>query len=121
MRDQRIGHFRSTLEALADSLDATARICRWEGEEPIPEPLQQSAAKLIDRLGAANRLSTGHLSGPPDVVARLTRIRAAIQRLDAAYVEYHQHIKGTPTETAEAAAMLDLEISGAKTDAHPDA
>jgi hypothetical protein len=118
MRDQRLAHFQSTLETLAESLDATARICRWEGADGIPEPLQQCAAKLLERLGAANRLTTGHLVGPPDVVAKLTRIRAAIQRLDGAYVEYLHRIEGGSPERAQAAAMLDLEICGAKTDAH---
>jgi hypothetical protein len=118
MRDQRLAHFQSALETLAESLDATARICRWEGPDGIPEPLQQSASKLLERLGAANRLMTGHLSGPPDIVAKLTRIRAAIRRLDGAYVEYLQRIEGGPPGRDQAAAMLDLEICGAKTDAH---
>jgi hypothetical protein len=121
MRDRRLTHFQTALESLAESLDATARICRWEGPDEIPEPLQQSAGKLIERLGAANRLTTGHLAGPPEVVARLTRIRAAIQRLDGAYVDYVHRIQAAHPEPAEAAAMLDLEICGAKTDAHADA
>ena len=118
MRDQRLLHFQSALGTLAESLDATARICRWEGPEEIPEPLQQSAAKLLERLGAANRLMTGHLSGPPDVVAKLTRIRSAIRRLDGAYVEYLQRIEAGLPWRDQAAAMLDLEICGATADAH---
>lgn len=121
MRDVRVAHFRTALDALAESLDATARICRWEGADPVPEPLHQSAAKLLNRLNAANRLATGHLAGPPDVVATLTRIRCAIQRLDAAYVEYRHRTTGTPSENVQAAAALDEEICGARTDARRNA
>lgn len=117
MKDQRVAHFRSTFEGITESLDATSRISRWEGADPIPEPLLQSAAKLVDRLGAASRLANGHLSGPPAVVKRLAGLRAAMQRLDAAYVEFRQHVGGSPSEAAQAIAALDSEIDAAKLDA----
>jgi hypothetical protein len=114
MRDRRLAHFETTLDALTDSLDATARIRRWQGPEAIPEPLEQSAAKLLDRLGAANRLTTGRLTGPADVVARLTRMVVAIRKLDAAYVEFLQCEKNTPDARSQALVMLDEEIQSAK-------
>jgi hypothetical protein len=63
MNDQRIAYFRRALEALVDSLDATARLSRWDSTESAPEPLQESAAKLGERLGAANRLAGGQVRG----------------------------------------------------------
>jgi hypothetical protein len=116
MNDQRIAYFRGALNALVESLDATARISRWETGESAPEPLQQSAAKLTERLGAANRLASGKFVGPTPVVASLTGMSGAIKRLDAAYVQYRRRIDGAPGELGEAAGELDAEIDSVKTD-----
>lgn len=121
MKDQRIAHYRAAFDSLAEALSATARVCRWEGPESAPEHLRQTATKVFDRLGTANRLTTGNLVGRPDVVARLTRIRTAIQRLDTAYVEYRRSETRTPAERAQAAATLELEIGDAETEARGDA
>ena len=117
MRDQRVAHFRSTFNALTESLDATVRVSRWSGPDPIPDPLERSAAKLVECLGAASRLSAGNLVGAPDVVAKLSRIRGAIHRLDTAYVEYRRILGGDAPDLAQAAATLDWEICGARSDA----
>jgi hypothetical protein len=86
MKDQRIAHFRGALEALVESLDATARLSRWDGGETAPEPLQQSAAKLGERLGAANRLASC------------------------------KFIDSKPAEREEAAVALDAEIGSVRTE-----
>jgi len=63
MKDQRTSYFRVTLEALVESLDATSQLSRWDSQESVPEPLHQSAKKLGERLGTANRLSSGKFVG----------------------------------------------------------
>jgi hypothetical protein len=117
MKDQRLAYFRGALDALVDSLDATARISRWDSGESAPEPLQKSAAKLGERLGAANRLAAGKFVGAPVVVAGLTGMSGAIQRLDAAYVQYRRRIDAKPAERDEAAIALDAEIGNVKAEA----
>lgn len=116
--DQRIAFFRGALEALVESLDATVRIQRWTDAEAIPEPLQQSAALLVNRLGAANRLAAGKFVGPQIVAARVTAMNAAIQRLDGAYVQYRHRVDVSPAHRSEAAAALDAEIGEVKAEAH---
>jgi hypothetical protein len=114
MKDQRVPFFRRTLEALVESLDATARLSRWDSSETAPEPLQESAAKLGERLGAANRLAAAKVAGPLQVVASLTGVTGAIKRLDAAYVQYRSRIESKPAERDEAAVALDAEIGSVK-------
>ena len=114
MNDQRIAYFRGALRALVESLDATARLSRWDSGETAPEPLQQSAARLGERLGAANRLATGKFVGTSQVVASLTGMSGAIKRLDAAYVQYRARVDSRPAERDEAAVALDAEIGGVK-------
>jgi hypothetical protein len=117
MNDQRIVYFRKALQALLESLDATARISRWDSTESAPEPLQQSAAQLGERLGVANRLASGKFVGAPQVVASLTGMSGAIRRLDAAYVQYRYRIDSKPAEVDEAAVALDAEIGSVKEEA----
>jgi hypothetical protein len=117
MKDQRLAHYRAAFESLVESLSAVARICRWEGPDSAPEALQQTAARVLDRLATANRLTGCHLVGRPDVIAVLSRICSAIQKLDKAYVEYRHSVTGTPQECARAAADLDFEIGDAQTQA----
>jgi hypothetical protein len=114
MNDQRVAYFRKALDSLVESLDATARLSRWDSTESAPEPLQQSAAKLGERLGAANRLAAGKFVGATQVVASLTGMSGAIRRLDAAYVQYRHRIEAKPTEKEEAAVALDAEIGNVK-------
>src|SRR4051812_20572966 len=104
MKDERVTFFRKALEGLIDSLDATVRVTRWSGNEPIPEPLKQSAARLVERLGTADRLASGTFNGSAVDVARVKEMCSAMRRLDAAYVTYRQRIESAPAER-EAAAM----------------
>jgi hypothetical protein len=114
MNDQRITYFRRALEALVDSLDATARLSRWDNAETAPEPLRESAGKLGERLTAANRLAGDKFLGATQVVASLTGMSGAIKRLDAAYVEYRHRIESSPAERDDAAVALDVEIGSVK-------
>ena len=114
MTDQRVAAFRKALTALVDSLDATVRVARWPEPEAIPEPLESSASKLLDRLGSANRLAAGRYSGPPPVVACMNAMSAATKDLDAAYAEYRRHLEGSSEEVARAAMALDHEIDAVK-------
>ena len=116
MKDQRIPLLRRSLEDLMESLDAIARLSRWDSQEAAPEPLRESAAKLGDRLCAANRLATGKFVGAAPVVASLTGMSGAIKRLDAAYVQYRQRIESKPSERDAAGMALDEELGGVKAD-----
>jgi hypothetical protein len=116
MKDQRVSFLRQTLQALLDSLDATARLSRWSTADVAPEPLRESAAKLGERLSAANRLSSSQFAGPLQVVASLTGMSEAIKRLDAAYVQYRSRINSKPTEQAAAAVALDAEIGSVRSE-----
>jgi hypothetical protein len=113
MNDQRITYLRRALEALVDSLDATARLSRWDSAESAPEPLQESASKLGERLGAANRLAGGKFAGATQVVASLNGMSDAIKRLDAAYVQYRDRM-ANPGERDDAVVALDAEIGNVK-------
>ncbi len=118
-KDPRIVTFRSALESLIESLDATVRIARWQpGGEPIPEPLRSSAAQLQERLGSANRLAGGRFVGAPAVVATSDAIREAVQHLDAAFVAYRKRADGAADQREEAAIELDAEVGRVKNDAH---
>src|SRR3954453_6806590 len=114
MKDQRIAFFRRTLDALVESLDATARLSRWDSTETAPEPLRQSAAMLGERLNAANRLASGKFVGAGQGVASLTQMSGAIKRLDTAYVQYRARIESKPTDRDEAAVALDEEIGSVR-------
>ena len=114
-KDPRIVTFRGALEALIDSLDATVRIARWEGEgDPIPLPLLQSAARLQDRLGSATRLANGKFVGAPAVVNTSDAIKEAIQTLDGAFLVYCRRVDGTVDERQEAAMTLDAVLGRVK-------
>jgi hypothetical protein len=118
-RDPRIVTFRSALESLIESLDATVRIARWEPNgEPVPEPLRRSATQLQERLGSANRLAGAKFVGAPAVVATSGAIREAVQQLDAALVTYLKRAGRGPGPLDEAAIELDAEVGRIKLDAH---
>ena len=114
MKDQRVAAFRKLLNSLVESLDATARITRWRPSEAVPEPLRESAAKLVERLGTANRLASDRYTGPPPVVACLDAMVGATKRLDAAYAEFSRLMAEGSAHRLEAAIALDHEISGVK-------
>jgi hypothetical protein len=114
MKDQRVPVLRQTLEALLESLDATARLSRWSGADNVPEPLQESAAKLEERFSAANCLSSCRFVGPSQIVATLTTMSEAVKRLDAAYVLYQSRINSSPEQQTDAAVALDAEIGNTR-------
>ena len=118
MNDQRVTAFRKVLTSLVESLDATVRVARWSGPEAIPTPLQNSASKLLDNLGSANRFAADRYLGSPPVVACMTAMSAATKVLDAAYVEYRRHLEGQKEELDRAAQALDHEIDGVKAASH---
>jgi hypothetical protein len=114
MKDHRIPNLRRKLEELMESLDATARLSRWDSQDAAPEPLRESAAKLNERLGAANQLAAGNFAGPAQVVASLTSMSGAIKRLDTAYLQYRTRVDATPSERDAAGIALDEELGGVK-------
>lgn len=114
MKDRRLQVFRSAVEGLVESLEAMIRLTRWEGEKP--EPLVASAAKLVERLGTADRLSSAKFNGPPVEANKVAHMCIALKRLDAAYVAYRQQSKA-PTGTADATAVLETEIAATMTGA----
>jgi hypothetical protein len=114
MNDQRVAAFRRALTSLMESLDATVRVARWSGSDPIPAPLEQSAAKLLDHLGSANRFAADRYLGSPPVVLCMTAMSSATKVLDAAYVEYRRHLSGSSEERERAAMALDHEIDTVK-------
>ena len=113
MKDQRLKVFRGALDGLIESLDAFVRVSRWDGADAPPEPLRTAAAKLLDRLGTAGRLSSGTFLGSPADTNKVNTMFAAMKRLDAAYVGYRKRVETTPDESREAAATLEAEIAEA--------
>lgn len=109
MRDQRLKVFRDAVEQLIASLDAHVRLARWDANEPKPEPLVAAAAKLIDRLGAADRLSAARYQGPATDVAKVDAMRVAMKRLDSAYAAYRRETQ-FGGESAAAVATLESEV-----------
>jgi hypothetical protein len=118
--DPRIVTFRSALESLLESLDATVRIARWHegGGGPVPEALQRSAVQLQGRLGSATRLAGGKFAGTAAVVEKSDAIKEAVRDLDAAFVSYRRRLEGNASERDEAALDLDAVVGRVKRDAH---
>jgi len=110
MKDQRILVFRTATSALIESLDAVVRLSRWSANDVVPDPLRDAAAKVVERLGAANRLSGGKFTGKTDDTERVTKMCAAMKKLDAAYVAYR---KGAASMPEAAATALELEVGAA--------
>jgi hypothetical protein len=94
MKDQRVVFLRKAFDGLVESLDATVQIALSKEAEGVPEPVQQAAAKLLERLGSANRLAAGRFAGSPILVASAGEISGAIHKLDLAFVEYRRTAKG---------------------------
>jgi hypothetical protein len=113
MKDQRLRVFRGAIDALVESLDALVRVSRWTEADPPPDPLRVAASKLVDRLGAANRLSSGTFLGSPADANKVTAMCAAMKRLDGAYVAYRKRVASAPEQVVDAAAALELEIAEA--------
>jgi hypothetical protein len=114
MKDRRLEVFRKATLALIESLDAVVRLSRWGEAEAPPEPLVTAGAQLLDRLGAADRLSSGRFNGSPADASRVTTMCAAMKRLDAAYLAYRQDVDSSPERAADAAATLEHEVGATR-------
>jgi hypothetical protein len=118
LKDKRVEVFRGALESLIESLDATARIVRWNGAEAVPEPLERAALLIDDRLGMANRIAANKFSGSQVLADMMSSMSDAVRRLDAAYIAYRHRLETTPTQRDDAANFLDQEIGEVRADAH---
>src|SRR6185312_4052198 len=114
MKDQRIPALRRALDALLESLEATMRVKGWAGSDEIPDPLRNTAARLVERLGTADRLSAFTPRSSALDAERVQAMTAAIKRLDAAYVAFRQAVERTPASLESALASLREEIDGVK-------
>ncbi len=109
--------FRGALEGLIESLDATVRVTRWSEADAPPELLRSSAAKLLDRLGTAGRLSSGTFVGTPSDANKVEAMFTTMRKLDAAYVTYRKRVDSTPAQAGDAAANLEADIAEATANA----
>jgi hypothetical protein len=117
MKNQRLDVFRSAVEGLIESLDALVRVSRWTDTEAPPEPIRTARAKLVDRLGTAERLSSGHFVGKPADENLVTAMCATMKKLDAAYMTFRRRVDQAPDRAAEAAATLESDLGAATADA----
>lgn len=113
MKDQRLKVFRGALEGLIESLDALVRVSRWSEADAPPDPLRAAAAKLLDRLGTAGRLSSGTFVGTPSDANKVQAMFDTMRRLDAAYVVYRKRVDSSPAQALDAAANLEADIAEA--------
>jgi hypothetical protein len=114
MKDQRLKVFRTTLDALTESLEALVRVARWtDPAEAPPEPLRIAVAKLTERLGSADRLASGSFVGTPADTTKVNAMCATMKRLDAAYVAYRKRLDAKPNHAADAAQALETDIAEA--------
>lgn len=118
MKDKRVEVFRGALESLIESLDATARVVRWNGGEQVPEPLARAAMQVDDRLGTANKMAAGKFSGSQVLADMMASMSDAVRRLDAAYASYRERLEATPAQLNDAANFLDQELGEVRADAH---
>jgi hypothetical protein len=114
MKDQRIPALRRALDALLESLEATLRVRSWAGSDEIPEPLRNTAGRLVERLGTADRLSGFTPRSSALDAERVKAMSAAVRRLDAAYVTFRQAIERVPASAESAIASLREEVDGVK-------
>jgi hypothetical protein len=105
----RVAIFAKALDALLESLDAKMRVEAWREPEPVPEPLVASAAQVVVRLGAANRLAAGRFSGSIPDTNGVRAIADAVRTLDMAYLVFVQD-----SDRARAAGALSEAIAKVK-------
>jgi hypothetical protein len=106
MTDPRVEVFRAALLELMESIDATLATRRWQGPEPVPEEIKDKAARVIERLGAAERLSRSVFHGKKVEAARVDAIMAAFRQLETAYVAGRRSTAGTANGTGALEAAL---------------
>lgn len=114
MKDKRVMVFRQSLEELVESLEATLRVAGWGEAESVPEPLRDSAAKLMSRLGTADRLATGIFKGTATDMARVSSMTEAMRKLEVAYVAYRKKLDAPESERGKAADDLIIVIERVK-------
>jgi hypothetical protein len=114
MKDQRLKVFKATLDAVTESLDALVRVARWsDAVEAPPEPLRMAVSKLVERLGAADRIASGTFVGSPADMTKVNAMCATMKRLDLAYVAYRKRLESKSEAANEAAAALEVDIAEA--------
>ena len=118
MKDHRIKVFRAAVEGLLESLDAYVRVERWTEPGEVPEPLHTAARRLVDRLGAADRLASGVFVGTAADANKVTAMCSAMKKLDAAYVSYRHQVDGTLNQGGADWAALEAEIGEVRDSAH---
>lgn len=101
MKDKRTAVFERSLEELVESLDATLELARRDDSELVPDPLRETASKLVARLGTADRLATGVFQGTVADVARVGKMTEAMRRLASAYIAYRKQLD-TPSSVPAA-------------------
>lgn len=108
MKDRRVTVFLKSLEDLVESMDATLRLSSWDPAEAAPQPLENSASRLMTRLGTSERLASGVFNGNPRDAARVGIITDAMRRLATAHLAYVKATgSGRDKARQELAAMLD--------------
>jgi Zn-dependent M16 (insulinase) family peptidase len=110
MRNKRIQVFQQSLEELVESIDATLRLSSWDVAEAVPEPLKESASKLMARMAVSDRLVSGVFNGNSRDAAHVRMLTDAMRRLDAAYLAYVKKLEsdfGREKARNELSAALD--------------
>jgi hypothetical protein len=114
MKDNRLKAFRTTLDAVTESLDALVRVARWsDATEAPPEPLRAAASKLVERLGAADRIASGAFVGSPADMTKVSAMCSRMRQLDLAYVAYRKRLESKAEGPLQAAAALEVDIAEA--------
>lgn len=116
MKDSRVTAFHKSLEELVESLDATLRVAHWDAEEVVPDMLQESASKLVARLGTADRLASGVFKGNDRDVSRVHELTGAMRRLETTYLAYRKNLKNGSGDSAKAAEELIVLLEQVKTE-----
>lgn len=92
MKDQRLDVFRVAIDGLIESLDATIRLSRCADADPRPPELVAAAAKLVDRLGAADRLAATKYQGTLNDIGKVDAMCAILKQLDGIYLSYRKQV-----------------------------
>jgi len=120
MKDTRVKSLQTALERLAESLNATIRVQRWEPTEAVPEPLRRLAVDLPGRVDLASRLAAGTFVSTSADTGRIEAMRLAAERLVAAYGVYQarpgKDIADEHTGDLSAIMVLEDEIGQVRAD-----
>ena len=117
MKDKRIVVFRKALEELVESLEATLRLANWDEADIAPDPLKDSASRLVARLGTTDRLAAGVFKGTTADSARVDQLTGAMRRLGNAYLGYRKQASSVASGKANALTELSTVLDEVKTQA----